>query len=307
LRAIIFCIEDKVEKEIKDVEFASPKHDKSLHTYDIVIIVTGSLFADVNIYDPKKMEQRNNEIARRYREIYNALRNGSHICILLNDIHDPLFATILSVVSLRFNALDYNSSTPVIKIKKPEFRTFISKYGTCLGTFEPNDTISAICSIIQTRYKSDETYESVVGLTKKMPPGMITFLPFFMTESQRLRSEDISNLVQSLQLHNREVQVEAPQWASDLRLKKEEQIEEELVSLRSKVIEKESMLSALREKKSILWLKGNELRDQCMNVLEDSGIKTIKEDIGEEDFWILEQNEKVVMVEVKGKDHSQKR
>jgi hypothetical protein len=44
-----------------------------------------------------------------------------------------------------------------------------------------------------------------------------------------------------------------------------------------------------------------------MSVLKDVGINTIKEDIGEEDFWILEQNEKVAMVEVKGKDHVVKR
>ena len=39
--------------------------------------------------------------------------------------------------------------------------------------------------------------------------------------------------------------------------------------------------------KSILWLKHNELRDNCISVLNELGIKTLKQDIGEEDFWFL--------------------
>ena len=283
MKVILVCSVYKIGEVDKSIDFLDPtvaksdsKNDIFLDEYDVVIVITGDLFEDrtsssSSSYQPlldshKKIRA---EVTRRHREIHNALKKGSHICILLNDIYDPLLTSILSELSLQLSS---KHATSNIKIKKPEFQAFLSRYGTCLGIFKsmvgraPSNSIHVICSIPE--YTQGEPYESIVGLTKKLHPGMITFLPFFISGSQRLKSEDISNLIQSLQTHEKTIAAAPPVWINELKLEKEKRIEKELSDLRTKVNQKESLLSDLMNKKSILWLKGDELRDACMDLLK---------------------------------------
>lgn len=64
-------------------------------------------------------------------------------------------------------------------------------------------------------------------------------------------------------------------------------MESEISGLEWQMAPKKELLNKQRDLKSILWLKHNELRDRCMAVLREMDIETLKDDIGIEDFRIL--------------------
>jgi hypothetical protein len=181
------------------------------------------------------------------------------------------------------------------------FQPLLNKYGTSFVQFR---NIEPAITIATTQKNGDEC---IVAFSKIVSQGILTFLPFFVTEFQMLQLQDIKDLITSLNQHKKRVLSEPPAWTIQVRLGKEELVEREISDLENKLTERQSILEYFKERKKILWSKGDELRDQCMAVLMDMELKTYAEDVGEEDFWILDQAEKAVIVEVKGKDHGIRR
>jgi hypothetical protein len=266
----------------------------NLENYKLIIVTTGAFTEQTE----RNVRNIREESIRRHRELHTALRRGSHVCLLLNDISDYLIMNILSDIKCE---LCVSTPSPTLKTKKPEFQPFLDKYGTSFADFKCTKPLIPIA----TTERNDT--ECTVAFSKIESPGLLTFLPFFITESQLLQTQDIEALINSLNQHKNNVLSEPPLWIDSVRLQREKVIVGEISELRNKLKEKCLELGYFNERKKILWSKGNELRDQCMSVLQDMGLLTLLDEIGEEDFWILNQKEKSVIVEVKGKDHGIKR
>lgn len=289
------------EVEGYKIEQVIPYSSTDITCYEIIVILTGVFFS---IQDTEK---RISEVIRREKEIFNALDRGSHVCLLLFNPDDPLFLRLLERLSLGF-AREAAPRTD-IKVKRSEFTTFLNKYGTALSVFD-GDFASRICVIEGHKPQTSVVYsgEYVTGFTIKSGKGLITILPFFISEPQQLNNEIVKDIIQSLIVallsHRMNLTYEPPDWVSEIRLKKELEVQKEISELMEKIREKQPVLDEFMDLKSVLWFKHDELRDKCMDILSQIGIKTMKDDIGEEDFWILDGANIVAMCEVKGKDHN---
>jgi hypothetical protein len=228
----------------------------------------------------------------------------------------PLFAKVLSKLSVRF----IRSIEPIVKVsvKRSEFTAFLDTYANSLGIFTSETNFkSVICTVGNIAIPGLEPRENIThyqgefiaGFTNELENGLITILPFFIRTSDYSSSdrllELITKLAEALDTHKKNIISEPPQWIDEIKLKDEHEAQNEILKLKQQISKKEIILKKQQEYKSILWLKHNELRDVCTRVLDEIGIKTLTNDIGEEDFWILDLNNSVIaMAECKGKDHN---
>lgn len=114
----------------------------------------------------------------------------------------------------------------------------------------------------------------------------------------------INDLTKALETFRKNIVFEAPVWINEIRIHKEEKIDTEIAKLENRLRPKKTELTKQLRLKSAVWLKHNELRDVCMEIFDEMGIRTLKDDIGMEDFWIVRRaNSKVCICEVKGKDN----
>lgn len=248
------------------------------------------------------------------RALIRALKKGIHVCILCNDAEDPLFGRILSNLNVRFIKSAQHISE--ISVRRSEFGTFLNNYGTAFGIY--SGECGCIISTTKKVYVSallkedfittDRNGEYIVGFTRKKENGMITCLPFFISREgagldDKKISKMISELHQSLETHRKNIEAEPPVWIEEIKLTREKDLELQVTEFEKQIAPKKELLERQYYFKSILWLKHDELRDRCMAVLNEMCIRTRKDDIGIEDFWILNKGgTESCICEVKGKD-----
>jgi hypothetical protein len=282
-------------------------NEYGLEQYNPIIIVTGT----ISNLSPR--ERKLEQVIAREKEIDNALRKGTHVCILCHDPNDPLFLRLLSSKSIQF--IKSAIHIPEMFVKRSEFSSFLNDFGTSFGIYSSTKGFDYVISTVDKVYVSALFQENittygggyVTGFTCKKHNGLITFLPFFIPQSvgkdwQRAY-KIITDLILSLDTHKKNIIFEHHSWINDFKLDKEKQLESEIVEIENQITPKRISLERLRYLKSTLWLKHDELRDVCMQVFSDMALKTLKHDVGQEDFWILDDaNSRVCICEIKGKD-----
>jgi hypothetical protein len=104
------------------------------------VIISSGIISSI-----KDQEERRKQAVWREREINNALKNGSHVCILCGDTDDLLFKQTLSSNSIQFIKSVHHILQ--IEVHRSEFSTFLDKYGTSFGIFSANKLFdSVICT-----------------------------------------------------------------------------------------------------------------------------------------------------------------
>jgi hypothetical protein len=282
--------------------------EHGLHLYDPIIIVAGTISHALG------QQKQRDQVITREREITNALKNGAHVCILCHDPGDPLFQQILSNNNLRFiRSIGHITETTV---KRSEFTLFLNGYGTAFGIFSDENSLVHIISTTTKVYisalypESIKTHkgEYILGFSFKKYSGMMTFLPFFISSGQSTYDENVYRIVtvlrNALEIHKKNIFFEQPVWIDEIRLHEEDKLKSQISELENPLKQKKTELSRQQYLKSILWLKHNQLRDVCMDVFREMGMKTKEDDKGDEDFWILsDEGLPLVICEVKGKDN----
>lgn len=278
-------------------------------------------------HDPKDMRQFGtivlspmsskviiNDNAIIEKEIVRALEEGGHICILCDTTSkdDLLIGKILLMISCRL--IDLSGTVSEVDVRQSEFTEFLRNYGTVSNVFVANDVLSrVICTMSYVLLNPESQNEltkidnnAVVGFTVKKKKGLVTILPFHLYSS--VRGDELGSAIiqlsKALVTHRKNLVFDPPNWINSIKLRKEQEIEVQLLDVNQKVLELQNILSEQFRLKSILWLKNKELDEECRNVLQNIGIVTNKNDIGEEDFWILNNGSPVVICETKGKDNN---
>jgi hypothetical protein len=158
--------------------------------------------------------------------------------------------------------------------------------------------VSALCPEQIT--KSDDG-QYVVGFSLKKEKGIMTFLPFclpsdLIRDNSKIQ-EIMSDLTNALETHKKNIVFGPPLWINEIKIHKEKKLETEIAKLENQLRPRENKLSIQQRFKSILWLKGNELTDVCIEVFNEMGIKTL----------MCGVNLKICICEVKGRDGNLKR
>ncbi len=100
------------------------KHGNSLENYKLVVVTMGAFTEETE----RNVRGIREELIRRHRELHTALKRGSHVCLLLNDIRDYLVQELLS--DIKCELIRLSRPTPALRIKRSEFQGFLEKYGT---------------------------------------------------------------------------------------------------------------------------------------------------------------------------------
>jgi hypothetical protein len=286
--------------------------EQRLDMFDPIIIVAGTISSRVT------REKQHAQVITREKEINYALKKGAHVCILCHDPTDPLLQQILSDYGIQF--IKSVRQITELSTKRSEFSTFLDKHGTAFGIFSGMYDFDYIISTANKVYVSPLCPENIktsdgqyiVGFSLKKEKGIMTFLPFYLSldlgrDDQRVYGI-ITELNNALETHKKNIVFEAPVWINEIKTHKEKKLETEISKRENLLRPKKDELIRQQRLKSALWLKHNELRDVCMEIFDEMGIKTVKHDIGKEDFWILRGvNSKICICEVKGRDGYLKR
>lgn len=212
-----------------------------------------------------------------------------------------------------------NYEEQFLTVKRSEFDKFLRNYGTAFRVFSYSaDFASVICTVknisfdntVQVGDISPYQREFVIGLSKLVGTGMITILPFFIPDfnySKLDMGAIISDLVTALNTHKKNLIFQAPPWVSNVSVKEEEELLKKKSQLDAEQSKINSQLQIQSDLKSVLWLKGNQLRDACTRLFSYIGMETKMNDKGEEDFWIMDSGSEAVICEVKGLDNNLQR
>ena len=143
------------------------------------VIISSGIISSI-----KDQEERRKQAVWREREINNALKNGSHVCILCGDTDDLLFKQTLSSNSIQFIKSVHHILQ--IEVHRSEFSTFLDKYGTSFGIFSANKLFdSVICTtpkvhvsalLLQRDITVYKNHGYIIGYTLKKGDGMLILL-----------------------------------------------------------------------------------------------------------------------------------
>lgn len=280
--------------------------------FDIVILA-GGLFSLTSDYEKEE------EAVRRERETFVMLEEGKTVCVLVYLPSDLLLRKIFD----RTNILPIPSiiTRTDIRVGRSEFTAFVRNYGAASFAFEvDSDNVIATIDGIATRsrisghpftehsegFREYYIQNLSVGFSKKIGKGYLILLPYHF-EVKRwgdmgYLKEMTSCLLESIDSHLSASRFEPPDWIKDYRLPGEKKIIDSIDTLQRQLSGLQTNLQEYQVIKGILFLKGNELDAAVRTFFGRFSIDTKKDEIYEEDFWIVEDDKETIIVEVKGKD-----
>ncbi len=269
-------------------------HDSSERFNDFnPIIILGGTLADMFIGDEF---EKTAEVVRREREIFNALEQGSMVCATF--YIDPLVRRVLRRIDISYKT--WEDPRVDFVIKRSEFSSFLKNHGSAKYSFS-GDFDDRICEI----------GDNVVGFAKKVTGGVFVFLPCYILFKKfgdvSFLKAFLMSILDALRKYGPKIQYAPPTWIGSYRFHNEVDTLSDQEKLQKELDEKMNSLKRYLRLKEILWFRNNELVISAMNFFNEIGMKTKRDEIYEEDFWITENEKETVIVEVKGLDKNVKR
>jgi len=272
--------------EGSELFFINPDMRESFANFNPVVVLGGTIFRVPEGYD------RDAEAVRREREVFNALEKGSVVCVTC--MPDDLNLRVLERIGIGKSY--WQKPRADIVIKRSEFSSFLKRFGAADTCFR-GDFDDVIC----------ETPDGeIVGFAKKVGKGVLTFLSCQVLLKQYTEpdfvKEFLTTLLEALRTYGPKIQYKTPNFINSYRFPNEATIVSEKETLEKELEKRMDSLKRYLRLKEILWFRDEELVNSVINFFNELGIKTQRDEIFEEDFWITEQNKETVIVEVKGLD-----
>lgn len=273
-----------------EVFFIPPEHPESFAKHNPIIVFGGTL-------DTENITERISEASRREREIFNSLEMGNLVCLIFR--LDILTYRVLNRLNIQFGV--WGMPRVDFHIRRSEFTSLLKKYGETKYEWQ-GDFDDIIC----------ETEDGkIVGFAKRVRKGTLLFLPCYISLDKLEHSDIIEDflpaLLDTLKKYLSKTHYQPPDWADSYRFPNERVTLSKLKKLEGEIVEVEKLLERYSKLKQILWFRDDELVEAVTSFFDKIGIKTKRDEIHEEDFWIVERNKETVVVEVKGLDKNLKR
>ncbi|MCZ2856329.1 MAG: hypothetical protein O2U62_04490 [Candidatus Bathyarchaeota archaeon] len=282
------------DDEMSFVDSSSADH---LANYDIVIYCTGAFE-----YKYEKGSLRQIQLAtipaeaiRRENEIRSALEKGRIVCFVGSHDQDYVVSGTLRSYNIQSYLIHERDIFRKLGIRRSEFKSFIDNVGATRIAFIKTFIDDIICSVNQ---------HHVVGFSKRIKKGLLLHIPCVWGSKEiNYLVDHLKKLAIGLISYSARMIQEPPSYLASF------QFTNERAALDKKNrIEKED-IAPLQEKiryykkiKSILWLGNNNLVSATNEFLINSGFQTHVDEIYEEDLWILDEDEKAIIIEVKSKN-----
>lgn len=276
------------------VHFTNPKSHERFDEYDPIIIVGGT---SANFWKKHGIEAGTEELVRIEREVFNALKEGKMVCLIFEI--DRLIAKILKRSKIGYSS--WEEPDVDLTTHQADFYDLIKGFGSTKNSFS-----GEVDKIISKTGKG-----GTAGFSIKVRKGNLLYIPCNMVIDDfhdiAVLGEFLSCLLDSLKKFQLRIQYEAPKWVNNFHFAKEEPIVTEIINLQKKVEAKQERLKIYSRLKEVLWLRDDDLIEPVINMLNSLGMNTKRDEQFKEDFWLLEENKEIIIVEVKGLDSNLKR
>lgn len=257
---------------------------------------------------------------RRQQEIIYALRRGRTICFLFHDVPVPELSTSESDMNwanwrlhretfIGFYFLSHfklkikhsGMRLPLMTARRTEFRQFVERYGATYNVFETFGEIEGLDRLC-------ESGEHLTGFSVPGLRGRLIFLPCYNPQvSPKQIYQLFADLAESIIAYLSRVRAESPDWLGEFYFSKEQPIAQEITTLAESLAQARKRKEPYEERKTILFLHDYELEPAVPQFLRFLGLQVERDEKYEEDFWILEEDQRVVIGETKSYNHNLKR
>jgi len=283
-----------VRLEFGEMLFADHDFSRHLAEYDIIVYCVGAFKYkfDRGAFGQQVLKTVPAEAIRRENEIGLALERGKTVCIVGSHAEDYVVAGLFKSFNVYFDYIDRGEIFRNLEVKRSEFKSFVDDVGATQIGFSKESIDDAIC------YAS----HAVVGFSKQIGNGLLLFLPcvWGSTDISYL-IEHFERLVSGLVSYSAKLVAEPPSYVQQFVFTKERNVREEVERItKEQIIPLEKSLDFYTGLKSILWLGNKTLVKATEKFLKNLGFQTSIDEIYEEDLWIMNGQEKLVIVEVKG-------
>lgn len=283
--------------------FVDNNYSQSFSGFDFLIYFSGAFRFEYErgAFRQLVLIDASAEAIRREKEIRVALEAGKIVCFIGSDSNDYVISRILNSIKAYSKCISTDQSIcSNLIVKRSEFKPFLSNVGATRIFFDEHYLDDIICTT---------DFGLVLGFSKSIGKGMVLFIPCIFGSTERnYIVENFEKLVNGLISFSAKKIFETPSYLENIKFKNEEIALSKIIELTEKEIKplKEKVAFYTRLKR-ILWLGDNTLVEATCAFLENMGFKTKIIDIGEEDFWLLEDGKEIAIVEVKGLNNNLKR
>jgi hypothetical protein len=283
-----------VELDSGQFFFADKNFSGHLADFDIIIYSVGVFkyeFEQGSFCQPVLKAVPSNAI-RRENEIGLALERGKIVCIVGPHAKDYVVSGILKLYNIPYGTIQEREVFRNLQVKRSEFKPFIDDVGATEIGFDPSSIDNVICL----------AREAVAGFSKKVEHGLLFFLPcIWGAYDVRYLIDHFDKLAKGLVAYSAKLTAEPPIYVEQFKFVKEKGAKEEIEKIERDQIEPlRRNLSFYQKMKSILWLGDRSLENATDEFLKNMGFETKIEGISEEDLWIMQNSEKLMIVEIKG-------
>ncbi|MCJ7634529.1 hypothetical protein MUP77_19320 [Candidatus Bathyarchaeota archaeon] len=287
------------ESEMTGVDIDKVDH---LAEYDIIIYESGLFpfeYYEGRLHNSVRKPPSPSAV-RRENEMRLALEKGKIVCLIRYSSNDYVIYGILksNSINCEYFGRSIESSDNVqrqLRCKRSEFKPFVDDLGATCIYFDENSVSDVICL-------TDSNY--VIGFSKNVGKGLLLFIPCLWGTTQlKYIIEHLKSLSAALVSYSSRIISEPPSWINNFKFSEEKKIEEEIMDIESREFSpRTKKIKHYNSLKSILWLVENNLVDALDLFFKNIGFKTLKDDISEEDLWLVKNDEKIVIIEVKSKN-----
>jgi hypothetical protein len=293
---LVFGMDDikTVKLEYGELVFGGRDHTQHLAEYDVIIYCTGTFMHSYrqNALFQHVLKDIPAKAIRREKEIMVALEKGKIVCIIGSHGEDYVVSGLFESLKIQFCRIQEGKIFRNFEMKKSQFKSFIDNVGATQICFSKDSIDDVICNC----------YHNIVGFSKRVGNGLLVFLPYFLgsTEIDYI-IEQFENLVNGLISYSAKIIEKPPEYIQQFQFNKEKGIRKEIARItHEQIIPLEQQVDFYKGLKSVLWLGNNSLVKATENLLRCMGFKTYIDEIYEEDLWIVKDQEKLIITEVKG-------
>jgi hypothetical protein len=283
-----------VKLEYGEVIFEGKDFGRHLAEYDIIVYLVGAFqySFERGALHRQVLKKMPAEAIRREKEIGLALEKGKTVCIIGCHAEDYVVSGLFESNRIRFGYIHERDIFRNLEIKKSQFKPFLDDVGATQIGFYKDSIDDVIC------YSNT----TVVGFSKRIGNGLLLFLPCIWG------STDISYLIKHFEKlfaglisYSAKLVEEPPDYIQQFQFDKEKGVREKIDRIiEEQIVPLKRRLEFYKGLKAVLWLGDNSLVKATDNLLKEMGFQTYIDEIGEEDLWIMKNQEKLIIVEVKG-------
>jgi len=190
--------------------------------------------------------------------------------------------------------------TSYYQVKRGEFANYLRNFGagsiyfTLSGSSEKADVICC------------DAKGNVAGFCLQCGRGNLLFLPY-LRHSKLDFDEAMQTLASGIVTYLSRIATEEPEWVKSFVFAQEKPLLKSKRKLEAKIKDLDASLAPFKNRRAVLWQRDYALQDSVPRFLNELGIETRQDESFEEDFWIIQGGEDVVIAEVKGMNGNIKR